>query len=394
MLDPVFGPYIAGKLASTAGIWIHNITAAILAFQLTRSAFIVGLVSVAQFAPQLLLAPLSGAMADHGDRRLQAILGRSIVAAGSGGLALWLSLAGVDGLPGAWPVILAALVVGFGFVVGGPAMNALVPSLVRPGELAAAIGLNNVPITVGRTVGPALGALVVASAGPAVAFSLSAAGNAVFALTLVALPIPGRIAQIPGQDRRMRAGLQHLRRDPTLVPLLFGVAAVAVGADPAITLTPSIAHGLGHGTELVGVLASAFGAGAVVVFPLMAPVRRRFGEAWVSTSGLCLLGLGLVLTTVAGSADLAVASFAVAGAGMMAGLTGLSTQIQMRVPEFIRGRIMAIWAVAFLGSRPVASAVDGAVADWVSVDAALAVIALVVFSSAWFARPSRLAPPP
>jgi MFS family permease len=394
MLDPVFGPYVVGKLASTAGVWIHNITAAILAFQLTGSALMVGLVSVAQFAPQLLLAPLSGAMADHGDRRLQAVVGRAVVAAGSGGLALWLALVGVDGLPGAWPVVLAALVVGLGFVVGGPAMNAMVPSMVRPGELPAAIGLNNVPITVARAVGPGLGALVAASAGPAVAFSLSAAGNAIFAVTMMVLPIVGRTAQVPGRDRRMRAGLQHLRRDPTLVTLLLGVAAVAVGADPAITLTPSLSAALGHGTELVGIFASAFGTGAVVVFPLMSLVRKRFGEEVVTTSGLCMLGIGLLLVTIASSPGPAVVAFAVAGAGMMTGLTSLSTQIQLRLPDHVRGRIMAIWAVAFLGTRPLASAVDGALADWVSLDAAFIVIAALVFGSAWLARPARVAPVP
>jgi predicted MFS family arabinose efflux permease len=319
------------------------------------------------------------------------MVGRGIVAAGSGGIAIWLVIVGVDGLPGVWPVVLAAFVVGLGFVVGGPAMNALVPSLVRPSELAAAIGLNNVPITVARAVAPGLGALLAASAGPAIAFSLSALGNAIFALTLAVLPIPGRIPQVPGRDRRMRAGLHHLRQDPSLIPLLLGVAAVAIGADPAITLTPSISDSLGRGTELVGILASAFGAGAVIAFPLMSPVRRRLGEAWVSTGGLCLLGLGLLMATMASSPTLAIISFAVAGAGMMTGLTSLSTQIQMRLPEFIRGRIMAIWAVAFLGTRPVASAVDGGVADWLGVDAALTLVATLVVVVAWVSRPSRVA---
>lgn len=112
LVDPVFGPYFFGRLLSTAGIWIHNIVAAILAFQLTGSAFIVGLVSVAQFAPQLLFAPLSGALADRGDRRRQIVLGRVVAACGSGGLALWLAIYGADEAPYAWPVILAALTVG------------------------------------------------------------------------------------------------------------------------------------------------------------------------------------------------------------------------------------------------------------------------------------------
>jgi MFS family permease len=163
LADPVFGPFFAGKALSTAGIWVHNIVAAILAWELSRSAFVVGLVSVAQFGPQLVFAPLSGAMADRGDRRRQLITGRLIAASGSGGLALWIALVGVDGLPGAWPVVATALVVGLGFVVGGPAMNALIPALVRPNELAAAVAVNSIPFTVARAAGPALGALLAAT---------------------------------------------------------------------------------------------------------------------------------------------------------------------------------------------------------------------------------------
>src|SRR5690606_28216478 len=163
LVDPVFGPFFGAKLLGTAGVWIYNIVAAILAFELSGSALVVGLVSVAQFGPQLLLAPLSGAMADRGNRRLQLAVGKLLVAVASGGLGVWIWLVGVEGLPGVWPVIATAFVVGLGFVLVGPAQNALIPALVRPNELAPAIALNTVPPTVARAAGPAVGALVATS---------------------------------------------------------------------------------------------------------------------------------------------------------------------------------------------------------------------------------------
>jgi len=377
---------------STGGVWIHNITAAILAFQLTGSAFVVGLVSIVQFAPQMVLAPLSGAMADRGVRRRQIVAGRLMVAAGSGGLALWLWLVGVKGLPGPWVVLLGALVVGVGFVIGSPAMSALLPTMVRPGELAAAIGLDNVPVTVSRAVGPALGALVAASAGPAAAFALAALGNTIFAVTMMILPIGGRVVVPDGADRRMRAGLRHVQGDPTLIRLLVGVAAVAIGADPAITLTPPLSHAFGQGTHLVGVFASAFGGGALLALPLMSSAQRRLGEAALTTVSLCLLGAGIVSLTVAPTPALTIVGFAAAGAGIMSGLTRLTTQIQHRLPDALRGRVMALWAVAFLGSRPIASALDVSLADQFSLDTALLVVSLIVFAVAWVTRPSRIAP--
>ena len=394
LADPVFGPFFAGKALSTAGIWVHNIVAAILAWELSGSALVVGLVSVAQFGPQLLFAPLSGAMADRGDRRRQLIAGRLIAASGSGGLALWIALVGVDGLPGAWPVIATALVVGIGFVVGGPAMNALVPALVRPNELAAAVAVSSIPFTVARAAGPALGALMAATLGPASAFALAAGTNLLFALLLVPLPIRSRADGAGEGDRRVRAGVRYLREDRGIALLLLGVAAIGIGADPVITLTPSLAAELGAGSTLVGVFASSFGIGAGLVFVVLARLRRRFALEGVAVRGLILLATGTALAGLAPAVPLAVAGFAIGGAGMTLSLTTLSTLLQARLPDALRGRVMALWSMAFLGSRPVAAAVNGAIADATAPVVAFLTVAAVVAGVAVAVRPSRLAARP
>lgn len=394
LVDPVFGPYFVGKLLSTAGIWVHNIVAAILAFELSGSAFVVGLVSVMQFGPQLVFAPLSGAMADRGDRRRQVILGRLIAASGSGGLALWIALVGVDGLPGAWPVVATALVVGIGFVVGGPAMNAMIPALVRPNELATAVALNSVPFTIARAGGPAVGAVVAASAGPATAFAIAALTNLLFVALLWPLSFRSRAEGDGKGDMRVRAGLAHVRRDPGIVLLLVGVAAIGLGADPVITLTPSVAAGFGAGSQLVGVLASSFGVGAGLAFVVLSVLRRSLGLPRLGTLGLVLLALGTGAAGISPTPALAIAAFVVGGAGMTMSLTSLSTQLQQRVPDALRGRVMALWSVAFLGSRPVAAATNGAVADAWSPATAFLGVAVLVFIAALWTRPERLAARP
>jgi MFS family permease len=391
LADPVFGPFFAGKALSTAGIWVHNIVAAILAWELSGSAFVVGLVSVAQFGPQLVFAPLSGAMADRGDRRRQLITGRLIAASGSGGLALWIAVVGVDGLPGAWPVVATALVVGLGFVVGGPAMNALIPALVRPNELAAAVAVNSIPFTVARAAGPALGALLAATLGPASAFALAAGTNLLFALLLVPLPIRSRADGAGGGDRRVRAGVRYLREDRGIGLLLLGVAAIGIGADPVITLTPSLAAELGAGSTAVGVFASAFGVGAGLTFVVLTRLRRRFALEGVAVRGLVLLAIGTAIAGLAPAVPLAIAGFVIGGAGMTMSLTALSTLLQSRLPDALRGRVMALWSMAFLGSRPVAAAVNGAIADATAPVVAFLTVAVVVAVVAVAVRPSRLA---
>jgi MFS family permease len=394
LADPIFGPFFAGKAVSTAGIWVHNIVAAILAWELSRSALVVGLVSVAQFGPQLLFAPLSGAMADRGDRRRQLVIGRLISTAGSLGLAGWIAVVGVDGLPGAWPVVVTALVVGIGFVVGGPAMNALVPSLVRPGELATAIAVNSIPFTVARAAGPAIGALLATSLGPAAAFALAGSTNLLFALVLLRLPIQGRAEGAGRGDRRVRAGFAYLREDRAILLLLVGVAAIGFGADPVITLTPSLAASLGADATLVGVFASTFGVGAGLAFVVLSRLRLRFGLERLAVAGLLLLAVGIAVAGSAPSVPVAIGGFLVAGSGMTWSLTSLSTQLQARLPDALRGRVMALWSVAFLGSRPLAAAANGAIADAATPTLAMLLVGLTVAGAALVIRPAQLAARP
>jgi MFS family permease len=395
LIDPVFGPFFVGKLLSTAGIWIYNIVAAILAFELSGSAFVVGLVSVAQFGPQLLFAPLSGAWADRGDRRRQLILGRIIAALGSGGLGVTLLVLGVDGMPGAWPVVLAALVVGIGFVVGGPAMNALIPSLVRPNELATAIAVNSIPFTIARAGGPAIGALIAATSGPALAFGIAALTNLVFAAILVPLNIQARAARNDG-DRRVRAAFAYLRQDRGIALLLIGVGVVGIGADPVITLTPSLSAGFGAGSTLVGVFASSFGVGAGLAFVVLGRVRLWLGMPRLSVLGLGLMAAGLFGAAISPTPAFAIVAFGVGGAGMTCSITSLSTQLQARLPDVLRGRVMALWSVSFLGSRPLAAAANGALADATSANLTMVIVAGIVVAGAITCRPARLArrPPP
>lgn len=388
LLDPVVGPFFFGKLLSTAGVWIHNITAAIVVFQLTGSATLVGAVSVAQFAPQLLLTPWSGARADRADRKRQLLAGRLVTAAGSGGLVLWILLVGLSGTAGAAAVIVAAFVVGVGFAVGGPALESLLPSLVRPAELPAAVALNSMPFTLARAAGPAIGALLATLGGPSLAFGVAAASHVVFVVVLLRLQADtGRMAP---KDTSIRAGVRHLRTDPAIGALLLGTVAVGVGADPVITLTPSIAESLGAGSQLVGALASSFGVGAASAFLVLGRCRRRFGSPRLTVGGLLLMAGGLTGLSLGSHPSAALLSIGVAGVGMTFALTSLTTQIQQRSPDELRGRIMALWAVAFLGSRPVAAAVNGVTADLVSVDIALLVVVAMVLLGAWLARPARV----
>ena len=387
VLDRQFGAIFWGKLLTASGVWVHSITAAIVVYQLTGSALYVGMVSVAQFAPQLLLTPLSGSLADRGNPIMQIVLGRLVCLIGSGLLAVWFWLAGTDGA-GAVSVLVCSSIVGLGFVLGGPAMQSIVPALVRSDELESAMALNTLPMTVARVAGPVLGAYIAAHHSPAIAFAIAAVTHAVFMVMIVAARIPRPTQPTSDGDYSVRAALRYIRSDRPLVLLIVGVSAVALGAEPSMTLAPPLSSSLIGDQGLVGWLVASFGCGAGIGFVLHSMLKSR-------TENLPSMGLGLMAAGLLGSAvtplwAVAIGAFAVAGVGFTYAMTSISTLIQRRAPDALRGRILAIWLVGFIGMRPVAAALEGFLADAFSLVTAFVVTSGLIALVAVLCRPKSL----
>lgn len=374
LLDRRFGPYYLGKLVSAAGVWVQNIVAAILVFELTGSALAVGTVSVVQFLPQILLAPLGGVLCDRVDRRRLLMGGRSVAFLASGSLAVYVGVLGIDGMHGPWAVYAMALTLGIGHSFSAPAMQSLIAGLVPRRDLDVAVALNSSTGNIARAIGPAVGAGLYVAVGPAWAFGLTAGAHGFYiaALTLVKNTPIRRAA-----DSSLRGGFRYLRRTPIMVVLLVCVAALGFALDPIITLGPPLAELLGAGDVVVGVMASAFGGGALVALACLGALRRRLGLARLGTWGFGLLTAGMLGLALSQAPWMAVAAMAVGGYGFLLATTSLTSRLQRRVPDDLRGRVMSLYVVCFLGSRPVAATINGAVADYLSVRAALGFTALL-----------------
>lgn len=384
--DRNFGPYICARIVSSSGIWVSNIAAAVLMFELTRSAFMVGAVSMMQFLGPLVLAVWAGALSDRVNRRKLLMIGRAISGSAIGALAVLLALRGTADLE---PVVLlaAVLVVGLGFALSSPAGHALVPALVRDEELEQALALNAAGPSIARTVGPATGAALLALGGPALAFAVAALSQ--WSFVAVLLFIRARRTQ-ERQERRppILGGLRYLTTDRIAGLLVLGVAVIAVGADPAITLTPSLADELGGGSELVGALVTAFGVGAVALTFSVNMVRNHLNLRMMGVVGFWVIAGGLLIAASSVNGLSAIAGFLVAGVGFMMANVALVTRIQRRIPDELRGRVMALWGVAFLGSRPLAALVNGSVADLFSVRVGLVTAAVLTVGGSLLARVS------
>jgi MFS family permease len=394
MFDPVFGALFWGKNFAVVAVWTHSIAAAIVMYDATRSALMVGLVGIVQFGPQLILSPTSGKWADTGNPVRQILFGRIVCVIGSGFVAVWLFLdSDLKGMAAAIPILIGSLLVGLGFVVGGPAMQSIVPNLIRDGELSTAMALNSMPMTVGRIVGPASGAYLAAHLGSAAAFAVSAVLHLVFAIFLVAVRFPSPPVRLSGIDYRVRTAVAYVWRDRPLFLALIAVAMVGIASDPSITLAPSMADQLGGDSRMVGMLSASFGIGAGIGMALLAFMGSRLASQKVSSIGLSGMAAGCVVLAFGTVPALALGGFALAGLGFGAAMTGLATVVQERAPEELRGRIMALWLVGFVGSRPIAAALLGGTADLVSVQAAFAVAAVLSVIVALLCRPSALSGP-
>lgn len=394
LTDRSFGSFFWARMVAASAVYAQSLVAAVLVYEATGSASAVAAVAVAQFAPQLVLSLSAGAHADRGHVARSIIVGRVLCATGSVSMVSPILLG--DGLGGrgfASIVVASSLVTGVGLVLGGPAMQSITPLLVSRSELPVGLMLNAVPMTVGRVAGPAIGAGAMHFAGAELALLGAALGH--LSLAWVVWRVVRLRSQRPpsgaeAEDSSVRAMFAHVVTDPPLLLLLLAATCVGFGSEPIATLAPVMAQELGLGAHAVGIITAAFGAGAAVglVANVWLSVWNR--HEWIVTSGLVALATGVLGCGLAGTLAGAVSGSIVAGLGFSVAISSVTSLIQVRAPERLIGRVMALWLMGFVGGRPVAAVLTGAIADFSSVRAACLVLAGVLVAAAWLCRPSRI----
>ena len=375
-----FGPYFVGNASSATGTWFQNLAASLFVYRQTHSPFLLGVLQFANFIPVLLLAPWAGSAADRFDRRRVVLV--SQVAATS--LSAVLAALAWAGLARVWVVMACAVGLGVVSAFAAPASQALTGDLVPRAELQSAVALNSMTYNLARAVGPALAALSVRKLGIPASFAINSGSYMVLvAGVLVVRTAPRRRAS--RAETRLRESLRLVRDEPRLLAFLLIVTAVGFASDPVNTEAPAFAHAFGRPDTDAGYLIGAFGGGAVAAAFLLA--GRVTGSRRRMLATLVLLGTGIVAFSLTPWLPVGLGFLAVAGFGYLASNTSATSRLQLEVAEHQRGRIMALWSVAFLGLRPVASLADGAIAGAFGVRTAgvvLAVPALAVAGAIYF----------
>lgn len=373
--DRNFGPYFFGNAASASGTWFQNLAAAILIYRLTHSVFLLGVLNFCNFVPVLVLSPWAGSAADRLDRR-RLIVAMQLLATALSGLLAGLAWAG---LARVWVVIAVAAGLGVSSAFWNPAAQAMIGELVPREQLASAVALNSMTFNLARAVGPALAAVSVTQLGIPASFAINSASYLLLGAGVLAVR-PRPRPKATRAETRLRESLKLVRRQPELLAFLLIVAAVGFASDPVNTESPAFAHAFGRPDTDAGYLIGAFGGGAVIAAFLLAGRVAGSGRRMLGT--LALLGGGIVAFSVVPWVQVGFVFLAIAGFGYLASNTSATSRLQLGVAEQQRGRIMALWSVAFLGLRPIASLVDGAIASGFGVRVAGVVLALPALAAA------------
>lgn len=391
-----FRLFWGGQCVSLVGTWMQSVGQSWLVLELTGSPFRLGLIGTLQFAPMLVFALVGGVLGDRFPRR------RLLVGTQTALMlqALALSALAFTGHVQYWHVAVLAGLYGLANAIDLPVRQSFVADLVGRRDLVNAVALNSAVFNAARVVGPAAAGLLVARYGTPVAFLLNGVSFIGVILALLAIRTEGRsphrsqasIVQQVAEAVRYAAGTPRIA---LVLGLVFSVSLFALNQN---VLVPLVARdALGEGAHGFGLLMASLGAGAVtgaVALAAFSPERPPIGLIVGAAAGVCA---GLLVLAEVGRFAVAAAVLSAVGLAQIVFMASCNTTVQMAVPDELRGRMMALYSLVFVGVAPFGAFLVGSVAEAFGVRAAcaagggLGLLAVGALAIAWRRR-ARPAP--
>jgi len=357
---PNYRRYYGGQAISLVGTWMQSIALTWLVYVLTHSSTDLGLTVGAQTLPVLLLGPYGGVIADRVDKRRLMVVLQSAM----GVQALVLGVLTVTGVITYWEILVLSVILGLNNTFENPARQTFIQEMVGPDELRNAVSLNSTLFNAARAVGPAVAGILIATVGVGVCFLINAGSfvAVVFSLTTMdrsKLQPTVPVARAKGQ---LREGFRYVASEPRLFALLIMMGIIGMLAYEFQVLLPVVAKKTFHGgPETYGFLTAAMGFGAVFG-GLITAARGRTGLRRASLTA-AVFGFTILLAAAAPILAVEIGALAVVGWASVSFLATGNTTLQLEADPSMRGRVMALWAVAFLGSTPIGGPLMGWVAS-------------------------------
>lgn len=360
-----FRLFFSGQSVSLIGTWITRIATSWLVYRLTHSALLLGLVGFCGQIPTLVLAPMAGVLVDRWDRHRILVWTQVLSAVQSLALAV---LALSDTITIGW-ILWLQVAQGLINAFDTPARQAFVVHMVEDREdLPNAIALNSTMVNGSRIIGPSIGGLIIAAVGEGWCFMIDAVSYIAVIVSLLAMRLPPfpRRAHGGAMLDELRTGFRYVSRFAPVRTALLLLALVSLMGMPYTVLMPMIATQTLHGgAHTLGFLMTASGLGAVGGALYLASRRSVLGLGRVMVLATLAFGAGLIAFSQARTLWAALLVLPVVGAGMMIEMASTNTILQTVVDESLRGRVMAFYTMAFLGTAPIGSLLAGIVANHV-----------------------------
>ncbi|MEE4021957.1 MFS transporter [Gordonia sp. PKS22-38] len=399
LANPNYRLYFGGQTLSMTGTWMQMTAQAWLVLELSGSASVLGAIVALQALPILLLGPYAGVIADRVDRRRLMITLQTVMGLLAGALAALT----VGGWVQIWHIAVLALLLGLNNAFENPARQAFIHQVVGEDLIRNAVTLNSVMVNAARAIGPGVAGVLVATIGAGWCFAINAASFVAVVISLVAMntdtiEYEAPVARAKGQ---LREGLRYVRGSPSLwIPLVMMALVGTLTYEFQVSI-PAAAEGtFAGGPQALGYMTSAMGVGAVVG-GLFVAAR---GTTGLRPLTIASAGFGVTMTATALAPSLPFAIIALFFVGWLS-VTFMSTgnaTLQLTATPQMRGRVMSLWSVAFMGSTPIGGPIIGAISEatdarvGLGVGAATCFVAALLGAVAWRrqggSRPVRLRP--
>ena len=383
--------YFIAQTVSMSGTWLQSVALSWLVLELTDSAVALGSIVAVLFGPILVLGPWAGVLADRVDKRRLLIVTQT----SAGVFALGLGVVTAAGVVELWMVGGLALLTGIALALDMPARQSFVIEMVGPDEVANAVGLNAVIVNASRIVGPAVAGVLLVYVGIAACFFVNAASFIVVIGGLLLMRVE-ELRRAPIVSRRpgqLRAGLRHAWGAINLrVPLLMMAVVSTLGYNFSVLLPLLAVRAYGRGAGSYSSLSVAMGVGALAG-ALLAAWRARPSRRLLVVSTLAFGVFSIAVAAAPGFIS-ALLLLLPMGAAAVLFVSTTNAMLQLNAAPAMRGRVMALWAMLFLGSTPIGAPIAGLLASAVGARWAVALGGLATLAAgvggAWALRRRHL----
>ena len=375
-----FGIYTAGNIPSVIGVWVQRVAVGWLTWELTESGAWLGLMGFADLFPILVFSPIAGLVADRFDRlTISKVV--QVIAAAQAAVLTALAFAGLVTVE----ILFAfTLIAGTDQAFYQPVRQAMTPNLVRREDLAAAIAINSIAWQSARFIGPAIAGIILVVGEPAYAFAFNTVTYAAFLIALWNIritPDHGMERSSSGLLGELMDGFRYAFSHPVIGPLYAILGAGALFGRPVVELLPGFAAAVfGKGPEGLAWMTSAMGLGAVVGGIWLGARGHIKGLVTVAVFAMAFTAFFLLVFTTTARFEIAV--LCMAGIGVMYVVTGTSIQtlVQTVVDPAIRGRVLALYGMIWIGGASVGALIMGTMSEWFGLRAPVAAGAVAVIA--------------